>query len=158
MQFTVMPVGPELHAVWRVKPMRPAFEAVYAWMPVRLTLRPAPEEMRDDPAEAALLHGGGDGTHAVERTAQVGVHHRVPFDVGDVLNGRMGLAAHSSCRVHEDVQRPQRPQVGDSGCSVSEIDVRTVDPVHRSTVRLQEIGDRTPDPLGCAGDDSCSPG
>ena len=45
MLFTVIPKGPSSCAVWRVKPICPAFALAYAWMPVRLTLRPAPDEM-----------------------------------------------------------------------------------------------------------------
>ena len=45
MLLTVIPNGPSSCAVWRVKPIWPAFALAYAWMPVRLTLRPAPEEM-----------------------------------------------------------------------------------------------------------------
>src|SRR6202012_5131912 len=45
MQFTGMPYWPSSWAICRVKPIWPAFALAYAWMPVRLTLRPAPEEM-----------------------------------------------------------------------------------------------------------------
>ena len=45
MQFTRMPCAPSSRAVCRVKPMRPAFALAYAWMPVRLYDRPAPDEM-----------------------------------------------------------------------------------------------------------------
>src|SRR3954452_12638942 len=45
MQLTVMPNGPSSCAVWRVKPIWPALALAYAWIPVRLTLRPAPDEM-----------------------------------------------------------------------------------------------------------------
>src|SRR4051794_4464971 len=40
-----MPKRPSSCAVWRVNPIWPAFALAYAWIPVRLTLRPAPDEM-----------------------------------------------------------------------------------------------------------------
>ena len=44
-QLAVMPHGPSSCAVCRVKPICPALALAYAWIPVRLTVRPAPEEM-----------------------------------------------------------------------------------------------------------------
>jgi hypothetical protein len=44
-EFTVMPERPGSNAVCRVKPIWPALALAYAWIPVRLTLRPAPDEM-----------------------------------------------------------------------------------------------------------------
>ena len=45
MQLTVMPNGPSSCAICRVNPIWPALALAYAWIPVRLTVRPAPEEM-----------------------------------------------------------------------------------------------------------------
>ena len=39
--LTVIPNGPSSCACWRVSPIWPAFALAYAWIPVRLTLRPA---------------------------------------------------------------------------------------------------------------------
>src|SRR5438477_1636322 len=69
MQFTVMPNGPSSCAICRVNPICAALALAYAWIPVRLTLRPAPDEMFTiDPARAAFIPGM---TARVQRNALV---------------------------------------------------------------------------------------
>src|SRR6185437_6910674 len=58
MLLTVIPHGPSSWASWRVSPICAAFADAYAWIPVRLTPRPAPLEMLTiRPERAAFIPG-----------------------------------------------------------------------------------------------------
>ena len=102
-QFTVIPKRPSSCAVCRVKPICPAFALAYAWIPVRLTLRPAPEEMLTMRPYARRLHAGNDRPRADERAGQVRVDDRVPVVVRDVLERLADLADDTAGVVDEDV-------------------------------------------------------
>ena len=133
MQLTVIPTGPSSWAIWRVKPICAAFDEVYAWMPVRLTLRPAPEEIIHDPAEALLLHRSRRGSGAVHGGREVRVDHRVPRFVGQLVDRGVRLSDDSAGVVDENVHRHRRrsEELLDSG-RISQVDRCPCRPCGRS--------------------------
>src|SRR5438477_2556742 len=86
MQFTVMPNGPSSCAICRVNPIWPALALAYACIPVRLTLRPAPDEMFTiDPARAAFIPGM---TARVQRNALVRLASTIAFHSSSLTSSR----------------------------------------------------------------------
>src|SRR5438552_384347 len=87
MQFTVMPKRPSSCAICRVNPICPALALVYAWMPVRVTLRPAPDEMftiRPHPADFIA------GTTArVQRNVVVRLASKIAFQSSSLIWRRL---------------------------------------------------------------------
>ena len=125
MLLTVMPHGPSSCASCRVRPICAALADAYAWMPVRLTPRPAPLEMLTmRPKRAAFMPAQPPGE--IERAGHVHVKDALPLLRRHLLQRPADLPEHAAGVVHEDVDAAVRPP----GLGDKRVDRRLVADVH----------------------------
>ena len=126
-------------------------------MPVRLTLRPAPEEMftiRPKPRRFIERAAARVQFIVVRRFASTTASHASSVELVD---RDVGLPDHPAGHVHQDVD------VADAGEELldrgtdGEVDVVLVDAVDRRARRREAVGDRAADALRGAGDDGDHP-
>jgi hypothetical protein len=129
-----------------------------------------PRRDDDDPPPAAFPHAGHGRPCAQERRGQVGVDHRPPSVVGDLVERAADLADDPAGRVDQDVHRSDGGEEGGNGDRVGQVHGghrrpvqahgSLVDPVNLGPVRREGVRDRQPDPVGGPSNDrdpACQP-
>ena len=159
MQLTVMPNGPSSWAICRVNPIWPALALAYAWIPVRLTVRPGSRGDVDDPAPAALLHRPAPPPGCTGRCWSG--WRRRPHASRSSVTSSSGWPTCPTTPPALLTRMSTPPSPAKNSRTVvgaGQVRLVLVDPVHGGSVAAQRLGDRGADAVRRAGHHRGLPG